>query len=93
MPDTFNWYEDTEKVIKEIWEVADEYIKEECDKIADVGNPEDLLKKPYAQWTPQDKQRLSEVYVYDKKPLNDFIAKKEIDKLFESIKFTESLEV
>ena len=78
---------------KEILEVADKYIKEECDKVADLGNPEELVHKPYSQWTPQDLRALDGIYVYDKKPLKDFIQRKEIDKLFESIKLTKSMGV
>ena len=89
MPNILNLYEETQGIVKEVKEIADAMIKEECDKIADVGNPEDLVHKPYARWTPQDKQILNNIYVYDRKPLERFAKSKEIDMLFESIKRNE----
>ena len=93
VPDILNSYEETQKIVKELWKEANEFIKEECDKIADVGNPEDLVHKPYERWTNQDMQNLQGIYVYDKKPLEEFIAKKEIDNLFKSMKKTDSMGV
>ena len=86
MPNTFNLYEEIKEIEREILDTANEFIKEECDKVADVGNPEDLVHKPYSQWLPQDMQTLSGIYVYDRKPLEDFVQRKEIDKLFEMIR-------
>jgi len=85
----FDLYKEIETMEKEILDIAEEYTQKECDEIADLGNPEELVHKPYARWTPQDFQVLNNIYVYDRGPLEKFIKSKEIDKLFESIKQNE----
>lgn len=79
--------------VKKVKEEADAYIEKYIEPIADIGNPEKIIGRKYEQWTPQDIQTLTQVYVYDIKPLEDFIAKKEIDKLWASEEQTRSLEV
>uniref|UniRef100_A0A6M3L1U4 Uncharacterized protein n=1 Tax=viral metagenome TaxID=1070528 RepID=A0A6M3L1U4_9ZZZZ len=86
------WLDKVDEVVKDVKESTDAYIKENIDPVAEIGNPEDILSKKYERWTPEDMQTLQQVYVYDIKPLEDFIAKKEIDKLWKSEEQTRMLE-
>ncbi len=83
MKDT-SFTEAVKELIKFDLEVMDEFIKEEIEPIADVGNPEKLLNKKYEEWTPQDLQNLSIVYG-QKEPnrLSNFIFDKEYQKVKE----------
>lgn len=58
----------------------EELIKEEIEPIADIGNPEKLLKKPYEQWTEQDLMTARAVYGNE---LEEFIFKKEYKRMTE----------
>lgn len=71
--------------IEEIVSELKKYDEENIAPLADVGNPEDIIHKKYENWTPQDVQLLKDVYVYDSKPLEDFIAKKEIERYFDMV--------
>ncbi len=49
-----------------------------------VGNPEDLIKKPYEQWTPQDFSLLAKIYgTGDNAPLARTIFDREYNKVKE----------
>ena len=69
------------KVVDEIVEsklrIADEFIKDVVEPLANIGNPEKLLGKPYEQWTPQDLQMLGAIYGKEPNPLSVLIFKKE----------------
>ena len=73
------------KIIDEIIElkvrIADEFIEDVIEPLADIGNPEKLLGKPYEQWTPQDLQMLGSLYGEEPNPLSDLIFKKEYEKV------------
>jgi len=87
-----NYTEIIEEETLRLKKIASEAIQEIVDPIAKIDNPEKIIGKPYAQWTPQDLQTLQGVYVYDIEPLEKFVASKEIDKLFESQELTRQLE-
>ena len=69
---------ETERVLK----VYDEFKKKEIDPLADVGNPEKIIGKPYRMWSEQDKQMLRQAYVYSPQDLEEFITKKEVDAVW-----------
>lgn len=73
------------KIIDEIIElkvrIADEFIKDVIEPLADIGDPEKLLGKPYEQWTPQDLQMLGSLYGEEPNPLSNLIFKKELEKV------------
>jgi len=71
---------DTE--IDRVLKVYGEFKKKEIDPLADVGNPEKIIGKPYGRWTPMDKQMLRQAYVYSPQDLEEFISKKEVDALW-----------
>lgn len=51
-----------EEVVAEVLESIDSVLDEIVDDLADVGNPEKLIGKKYADWTPEDIERLRLVY-------------------------------
>jgi len=71
-----------DKVIDLKLRVMDKLIEDMIEPIADVGNPEKLIGKPYEQWTPQDLTLLTQIYgAEEPNPLSDLIFKKEYDSL------------
>jgi len=82
-----------EECIKKSKAMADAYIKKHIDPIADLGNPERIIGKPYERWTPMDKQMLRQAYTYTPEKLEEFMAKKDIDGLFHSIRRTKAMGV
>ena len=79
------------EAVKELIEfdlqVMDEFIEEEIEALADIGNPEKLLGKKYEEWTPQDLQMLITVYgTQEPNRLSDFIFNKEYTKVLEGEK-------
>ncbi len=50
------------EVIKEKMVAVDEFIEQNIKPLEVTTNPEKLLGKPYALWSPQDKQLLASVY-------------------------------
>ena len=57
------------------------FIAEFVEPLGDIGNPEKLINKKYEQWTPEDLQRLGQIYGAEPNPLSRLIATKEITKL------------
>lgn len=43
-------------------QAVDRVIKELVEPLEKVGSPEDLIKKPYEQWTPEDLSMLTKIY-------------------------------
>jgi hypothetical protein len=70
-----------DEMVAEDLEILDEVISEDIDTLSIVANPEQLIGKPYNEWTPQDKQWLSQIYGLDSEILDKFIAKKELENL------------
>lgn len=71
-----------DEVIKLKMEIADEYVDEVIDAIGDIGSPEKLIGKKYEDWTPQDLQRVANVYgPGDDSPLGKLIFNKEYEKV------------
>ncbi len=80
-PKSHWWIELVDEVLSEAKESADAFIKEFLDPIGDIGNPEKVLGKPYAEWTPQDIIRLRNIYGKDHKRLDKFIFNKAYEEL------------
>jgi len=71
-----------EKMVAVKIEAVDRFIREYIEPIADVGNPEQLIKKPYEQWTPQDLQMLGKIYgETEPNPLSNLIFRKKYDEV------------
>ena len=87
------WCELVDRVIKEKKKEADEYIKKYIDPIAEIGNPEKIINKPYNSWTPEDIAALKGIYVYSPEKLEHFINRKEVDKLFALMEVNKRLEI
>ena len=51
-----------DEVIELKMKAIDAYIEEIIEPIEHVGNPEQLIRKPYGEWTPEDLQMLQFVY-------------------------------
>ena len=52
--------------------------------LANVGNPEKLIKKPYEQWTPEDLAILTKIYgTKEPNPLSDLVFKREYARVQE----------
>ena len=65
-------------------EIVDELVKDFIDEIGDIGSPEKLLGKIYADWTPQDLELLANVYGNgDNTPLAKLIFAKEYKKVLD----------
>ena len=74
-----------EEVIALKLKAVDEWIGSVVEPLADIGNPEKIIGKPYAQWTPQDLQTLYAIYG---KALEKFIFNKELKYIQELEKTT-----
>ena len=61
--------------------VIDRFIKEFIEPLGDIGNPEKLIGKKYEQWTPEDLQRLGQIYGAEPNPLSHLIVGKEYNKV------------
>ncbi len=77
------WVSLVDEIIEEKLDAADAFIKDFIDPIGDIGSPAMVIDKPYDEWTPQDLQRLAQIYQRDQDTLNKYIASKEISKLYE----------
>jgi hypothetical protein len=63
---------------------VDAIMEELVEPLADVGNPEKLIKKPYEQWTAQDLQFLRRIYGEgEDTPLTRLIFKKTYERVQE----------
>jgi len=61
---------------------VDAIMEELVEPLADVGNPEKLIKKPYEQWTAQDLQFLRRIYGEgEDTPLTRLIFKKTYERV------------
>ncbi len=65
----------TEEVLALKLKAVDEWIENVVEPLAEIGNPEKVIGKPYGIWTPEDFQKLYAVYG---KALEKFIFNKEI---------------
>ncbi len=69
---------------------VDRLIKEVIEPISDVGNPEQVIGKPYESWTPTDLIFLSKIYgTKEPNPLSNLIFRKkyaEVKELEEDVK-------
>ncbi len=73
-----------DEVAAELLEGLDDFVDELVNDLADVGNPEKLIGKKYAEWTPQDLAALRNIYGdSDNSPLGRTIARSEYQKLLD----------
>ena len=73
-----------EKVVGAKVRAVEQVVKELIDPLAKLGNPEELIGKPYEQWTPMDLAMLSQIYGSDNDtPLAKLIFNREYSKLQE----------
>ena len=71
-----------EKVVEVKMKAVDKLVEELVEPLADIGNPEQLIKKPYEQWTGQDLQLLIKIYGQgDNTPLSNLVFRKEFEKV------------
>ena len=71
-----------EKVVALKLETIDKLVEEIVEPLADVGNPEKLIGKPYEQWSAQDLQQLTQIYgSSDNSPLSNLVFRKEFEKV------------
>lgn len=87
-----NYCELVDKEIERILKESDDYIKEYIDPIANVPSPEKIVGHPYP-FSMLELEALRRVYVYNQKPLNDYIAKRAISELHALEEEVESMEV
>lgn len=79
-----------DETLKLLLDVADEYLDEITAQFEDVGNPEELIKKPYEQWDANDFQTLSAIYgTAEPNILSNLIFR----KTYERVKELESEEI
>lgn len=69
-------------VIAEDLKALDAVIEEDIEVLAHIGNPEKLIGRPYEEWTPQDKQRLTQIYGSDE-TLSKFMFNKKYKDVLE----------
>ena len=73
-----------EKVVEFKLRAVDIVIKEIVEPLEKVGSPEDLIKKPYETWTPEDLSMLIKVYgMGENTPLSNLIFRKAYKNLKE----------
>lgn len=76
-----------EKVVALKMKAIDKVIESLVEPLEDVGNPEKLIKKPYAQWTPEDLALLTQIYgTGENTPLTNTI----FNRLYETVKDLEA---
>ena len=66
--------------IQRIKKETDDYIETYIDPIAKIPSPDKLIGHPYP-FNEMELEALKQVYVYDQKPLTDYIAKMAISEL------------
>ena len=79
----------TEKVVALKMKAIDAVVDELIEPLEAIGSPEKLIKKPYAQWTPEDLQLLIKIYgTGDNTPLTKTI----FNRTYEEVKRLEAEE-
>lgn len=62
--------------------VIDKIVEGLIEPLEDIGSPEKLIKKPYAQWTPQDLAMLTRIYgTGEDSPLSRLIFNREYERV------------
>ncbi len=70
------------KVVDLKMQSIDRIVKDLVEPLEAVGNPEQLIKKAYDRWTPEDLQLLTKIYgTGDKTPLTNLIFNREYAKV------------
>ena len=71
-----------EKTIDLKVQAIDILLKELVEPIAKVGNPESIVGKKYEEWSPEDFQRLGQIYgPKEPNPLSNLIFKKKLEEV------------
>ncbi len=71
-----------EEVVAFKLKAIDKLIEEVIDPLADVGNPEKIMKKPFEQWTPEDLQKVTMIYgTSETSPLANLIFRKTLERV------------
>ena len=70
-----------DRVIELKLKAADIFIKEMVEVLGDIGTPEQVVGKKYADWTMEDMAMLQTVFPPEE--LNAFIAKRAVKELLE----------
>ncbi len=71
-----------EKAVSVKMKAVDRLVEELVEPLADIGNPEKLIGKPYENWTPSDLQLMIKIYgTQEPNPLSDMIFRKTYDKV------------
>jgi hypothetical protein len=71
-----------EEVVTRQVRAIDKIIEDFIKPLSDVGSPQDIMGKPYAEWTPEDLQRA--IMIYGQKsdsPLSRGLTKFYIDRM------------
>jgi len=69
-----------DKVVNQVKIETDNYVKENIDPVAEIPSPDKLVGHGYP-FNQLELETLKLVYVYDQKPLTDYIAKMAISEL------------
>ena len=76
-----------ERVISVKLQAVDRFLEKVVEPLSDVGNPEKLIKKPYAQWTPEDLIMLTKIYGQGE---NTLLTRTIFNREFEKVKQLEA---
>lgn len=74
------------KLIDEVVDIklkaVDAFIEEVIEPLEQLGNPEELIGKPYEQWTPEDLQRLTFAYgTKEPNPLSNLVFRRALERV------------
>ena len=73
-----------ERAISVKLKAIDHLLDTMIEPLAKVGAPEDLIGKPYEQWTPEDLQLLTSIYgTADNTPLSNLVFKKTYKRILD----------
>ena len=51
-----------DKVLERKLRVMEKYVEEKLQPLFDIGKPEEVIGKPYSQWTPEDRQKFDVLF-------------------------------
>ncbi len=71
-----------DEVVSQELEIVDFFVEKFIEPLGEVGNPEELIDKDYESMTPDDLQRLTQIYgTGDKTPLANLIFKRILERV------------
>lgn len=71
-----------DKAISQKLEAVDIVLEQLIEPLGELGNPEKLIGKKYEEWTPEEIQRLGQIYGKEPNPLSRLI----VNKTYERVK-------